>query len=216
MGVRLLGLSEVYAFNDWGEERSYAVRSLISTARAAGAETVSLIPRNDGRPQGDGERQANLQTALEAILPMLEEAGMIALIEPLGFRSSSLRSKTRLVEAIRTIDSGNRFRLVHDTFHHALAGDGPIYPAYTGIVHVSGVTDPTLRLRDMEDRHRVLVDEHDRLGNVAQLAALFSAGYDGAVSCECFSPITQSMRDAYADLARSFEFISSRVKALVA
>ena len=216
MGVRLLGLSEVYAFNDWNEERSYAVRSLISTAKAAGAETISLIPRNDGWPHGDGERQANLRTALEAILPMLEDAGMMALVEPLGFRRSSLRSKTRLVETIRSIENGNRFMLVHDTFHHALAGNGPIYPAHTGMVHVSGVTDPILRFEEMEDRHRVLVDEHDRLGNVAQLAALISAGYDGAVSCECFSPVTQSMRDAYTDLARSFEFISSRIQAIVA
>ena len=216
MGVRLLGLSEVYAFNDWNEERSYAVRSLISAAKAAGAETISLVPRNDGKPHVESERQANLRTALEAILPMLEDAGMIALVEPLGFRSSSLRSKTRLVEAIESIDNGNRFRLVHDTFHHALAGDGPVYPAYTGLVHVSGVTDPMLRFDAMEDRHRVLVDEHDRLGNITQLAALFSAGYDGAVSCECFSPITQSMRDAYTDLTRSFVFISSRVQAAIA
>ena len=212
-GVRLLGLSEVYAFNCWDEERRHAVRSLISTASAAGAETVSLIPLNDGTLKGDDERQANLRGALEAILPMLEEAGMVALVEPLGFQRSSLRSKTELVEAIESIGGGNRFGLVHDTFHHALAGGGPIHPAYTGIVHVSGVADPTLRLDEMEDEHRILVDERDQLGNIAQLAALISSGYDGAVSCECFSPVTQSMGDPYTELVRSFEFISSRVQA---
>ncbi|MCY3874005.1 MAG: TIM barrel protein [Rhodobacteraceae bacterium] len=215
-GVRLLGLSEVYAFNSWDAERSHAVRSLISTATAAGAETISLIPRNDGTSHGDDERRANLRTALEAILPMLRDAGIVALVEPLGFRRSSLRSKTELIEAINSIDNEDRFRLVHDTFHHALAGGGQIYPAYTGIVHVSGVSDPTLRLDEMEDEHRVLVDEHDQLGNIAQLAALFASGYDGAMSWECFSPVTQSMEDPYTELKRSFEFVSSRVQAKVA
>ncbi len=215
-GVRLLGLSEVYAFNSWDEERSHTVRSLISTASAAGSETISLVPRNDWTQRGDDERQAKLRSALEAILPMLEEADMVALVEPLGFPSSSLRSKTELVKAIETIGSGSPFRLVHDTFHHALAGGGPIYPACTGIVHVSGVADPTLRFDQMEDEHRILVDEHDQLGNIAQLAALISSGYDGAVSCECFSPVTQSMGDPYTELVRSFEFISSRVQAEVA
>ena len=43
-GLRFLGLSEVYPFNDWNAERRAAVTALIETADAAGAETVSLIP----------------------------------------------------------------------------------------------------------------------------------------------------------------------------
>src|SRR3984885_14331014 len=42
-GLRLIGLSEVYPFNDWNEERRAAVGSLIETAQAAAAETISLI-----------------------------------------------------------------------------------------------------------------------------------------------------------------------------
>ena len=47
-GLRLVGLSQVYPFNSWDDERDEAVQSLIATAKAAGAETISLIPRNDG------------------------------------------------------------------------------------------------------------------------------------------------------------------------
>ncbi|MCB1338236.1 MAG: sugar epimerase, partial [Maritimibacter sp.] len=47
-GLRLVGLSQVYPFNSWSDEIAAEVRALIATARAAGAETISLIPRNDG------------------------------------------------------------------------------------------------------------------------------------------------------------------------
>ncbi len=159
-GLRLVGLSQVYPFNAWDAERETAVRDLIATATAAGAETISLIPRNDGTQAGD------LQTALTAILPMLQDAGMTALIEPLGFGRSSLRSKAELIAAI---GGETHFKIVHDTFHHTLAGGGPIFPQQTGIVHISGVTDPDLTVDQMEDEHRVLVDQNDRLGNISQL-----------------------------------------------
>ncbi|KPP87939.1 MAG: 2-keto-myo-inositol isomerase IolI [Rhodobacteraceae bacterium HLUCCA08] len=212
-GLRLVGLSQVYPFNAWSEAIAGEVRALIATARAAGAETISLIPRNDGEGTGNGERQANLRIALKNIKPMLDEAGMVALVEPLGFLRSSLRFKQELVETIDALDAGDRFRLVHDTFHHTLAGGGPIFPDLTGIVHVSGVADPSLAVEQMEDAHRVLVGEDDRLDNVGQIAALLAAGYDGPISCECFSPDIHALADPAAAIGRSFDFISSRIAA---
>ena len=212
-GLRLVGLSQVYPFNAWSEAIAGEVRALIATARAAGAETISLIPRNDGEGTGNGERQANLRIALKNIKPMLDEAGMVALVEPLGFLRSSLRFKQELVETIDALDAGDRFRLVHDTLHHPLAGGGPIFPDLTGIVHVSGVADPSLAVEQMEDAHRVLVGEDDRLDNVGQIAALLAAGYDGPISCECFSPDIHALADPAAAIGRSFDFISSRIAA---
>lgn len=212
-GVRLLGLSQVYPFNDWTEAREAAVKALIATAQAAGAETISLIPRNDGTALGNGERQANLRIALKGVLPLLREAGMIALVEPLGFLRSSLRSKGELVDMIASIGGTGHLRIVHDTFHHALADGGAYYPEQTGIVHISAVTDQKLPLTRMEDAHRVLVDARDRLGNVEQIAGLLAAGYDGPVSYECFAPETQAMADPYSEIKRSFEFIFSQLQA---
>jgi 2-keto-myo-inositol isomerase len=80
-------------------------------------------------------------------------------------------------------------------------------------VHISGVVDPSLAVEQMEDEHRVLVDENDRLGNVEQITALLAAGYDGPISYECFSPETHAMADPYGALKRSFEFISAQVSA---
>ena len=215
-GLRLVGLSQVYPFNSWDGDRERAVRSLIGTAKAAGAETISLIPRNDGTRLGDGERQANLRVAMKAILPMLRDAEITALVEPLGFVRSSLRSKAELVETIEAIGGRDHYKLVHDTFHHALSGGGPIFPDYTGIVHISGVTVPDLRIDQMEDEHRVLVDQNDRLGNIDQIAALLAAGYDGPFSYECFSPATHALSDPYSEIKRSFDYISSQIQAEVA
>lgn len=215
-GLRLVGLSQVYPFNSWSDTIAGEVRALIATAVASGAETISLIPRNDGTQTGNGERHANLRIALKNIRPMVEDAGLVALVEPLGFPRSSLRSKQELVETIDALDARGAFGIVHDTFHHALAGGGPFFPAETGIVHISGVVDPAPGLDGMEDEHRVLVDEHDRLGNIAQIHALFEAGYDGPVSCECFSPQVHGLTDPAAAIRKSFDFISSQLAAQAA
>jgi 2-keto-myo-inositol isomerase len=69
-GLRFIGLSEVYPFNNWNENRRAAAR-LIETAQAAGAETVSLIPRVDGRESDGAERATTLRAVLAEILRML-------------------------------------------------------------------------------------------------------------------------------------------------
>ncbi|MCP3465769.1 TIM barrel protein [Bradyrhizobium sp. CCGUVB23] len=210
-GLRIVGLSQVYPFNDWSDARRAAVDALIRTASACGAETISLIPRNDGRGLGAGERIGNLRLALREIAPMLEAAGMIALVEPLGFETSSLRSKAETIEVIESLGVARQYRLVHDTFHHHLAGGGPLFPEYTGIVHVSGVVDVDLAVADMRDAHRVLVDEADRLGNIAQIEALLAAGYAGPISYEAFSPAVHALADPESALRRSIGFLNERV-----
>jgi len=213
-GLRLVGLSQVYPFNSWSDAIAREVRDLIATAKAAGAETISLIPRNDGTQTAEGERQANLRLALKQVLPMLEEADMFALVEPLGFLRSSLRQKAELADVIDALDARKRFRLVHDTFHHTLAGGGAYYPDLTGIVHISAVVDPSISIDEMEDAHRVLIDRRDRIGNVEQIADLLKLGYEGVFSYECFSPETHALADPYGEIRKSFDFIASQVHAL--
>jgi 2-keto-myo-inositol isomerase len=78
-GLRLVGLSQVYPFNDWSDARTCEVAGLIDTAKACGAETISLIPRVDGKRTADGERQADLRYVLRQILPMLRDSDLIGL-----------------------------------------------------------------------------------------------------------------------------------------
>lgn len=211
VGLRTVGLSQVYPFNDWSEAIRHEVAGLITTAQDLEAETISLIPRNDGTRIGGDV----LRTALREILPMLQEADMVALVEPLGFERSSLRTKAETIEAIEAVGGTDHYKIVHDTFHHTLACETEFFPEYTGIIHVSGATETGLGVGEMEDAHRVLVTEDDRLGNIAQIAALLGAGYDGPISMEAFSPqIHQLTRDQItAQLRGSFDFIRSRVAA---
>ncbi|WP_113407290.1 TIM barrel protein [Hyphomicrobiales bacterium] len=212
-GLRLVGLSQVYPFNFWSDDIERKVRDLIAIAKEAGAETISLIPRNEGIGTEAQERKANLETSLAAILPLLQEAELVALVEPLGFQRSSLRYKAELVDAINALDAAHRYKLVHDTFHHALADGGPIFAGHTGIVHISAVVDPTLQLNQMEDEHRVLVDRLDRLDNVGQIKALQAAGYVGPISYECFSPLVHDLTNPREAIQASFDFIESSLKA---
>jgi 2-keto-myo-inositol isomerase len=216
MGLRIVGLSQVYPFNFFTDAIRDEVAALIATAKALGAETISLIPRNDGTGIANGERQANLRVALKGIKPMLRDAGMVALVEPLGFLRSSLRSKSETVEAIEALDASDVFKIVHDTFHHYLAQDGSLFPKQTGIIHISGVVDQTLALSEIEDEHRVLVDANDRLGNIAQIREMLSLGYDGPISMEAFSPITHALADPAAAIASSFDFFRRGVASLAA
>jgi 2-keto-myo-inositol isomerase len=215
-GLRIVGLSQVYPFNSWSDGVRAEVERLIAQATACGAETISLIPRNDGQGAAAAERKANLETALKGIAPMLEAADMVALVEPLGFETSSLRSKAETVEAIERIGATRRFKLVHDTFHHHIAGGGPLFPEYTGIVHVSGVVDRGLAPADMRDKHRVLVDAADRLGNVDQIRALHQAGYVGPISFEAFAPEIHALADPEPALRRSIDFITNTLAAAAA
>lgn len=215
-GLRLLALAEVKRFNDWSADKAAEARALMGIAVRAGAEAVSLIPRNDGLGLGNGERQANLRVALRDLKPMLEDHGLIGLVEPLGFEVCALRFKSEAVEAIEGLGARGRFRLVHDTFHHHLAGGGPLFPDHTGIVHISGVTDQSLAVSEMADKHRVLVDGHDRLGNVAQIAALQAAGYRGPVSVEAFAPEVHALSTPGEPIARSFAYIRAELAAKAA
>ena len=83
-------------------------------------------------------------------------------------------------------------------------------------MHISGVVDPSLSVRQMEDEHRVLVDQNDRLGNVEQLSALLASGYEGPISYECFSPETHALADPYEALRQSLDFIASELRAMAA
>jgi 2-keto-myo-inositol isomerase len=206
-GLRLLAVAEVKRFNDWSDAKAGEALALMRIAQAAGAEAVSLIPRNDNLGMGNGERQAALRVALKALKPMLEDHGLVGLVEPLGFEVCALRYKSEAVEAIEALDATGRFKLVHDTFHHMLAQGGPVFPDHTGIVHISGVVDTGLAPGQMTDAHRVLVDERDVLGNVDQIRALQAAGYAGPVSYEAFAPSVHALSDPGPALRASMDHL---------
>jgi len=209
--LKLLGLSEAYGFNRWSTEMEAKIALLIEQAVQSGAETISLIPMNSGANGSKADRMAQLRDALSRVKEMLDGTPLVALVEPLGFVTSSLRLKAEAVEAIEAVDGTLRFKLVHDTFHHHLAGETDFFPEHTGIVHISGVTDPGLEPEEMQDGHRVLVDQNDRLGNLAQIRALIEGGYAGAFSFEPFSPLVHAATDVGGELEASMTHICNHL-----
>ncbi|MGL5010703.1 MAG: TIM barrel protein [Paracoccaceae bacterium] len=212
-GLRFLALAEVKMFNDWSDAKAAEADALMKIAVAAGADAISLIPRNDGVATERGESRRVTELALREILPMLRAHGLKAMVEPLGFAVCSLRYKDVLADAIDAVAGAGTYFMVHDTFHHHLAGGGQMFPELTGIVHVSGVADAGVAVDDMRDAHRVLVDGQDRLCNVAQIAALRAAGYAGPISYEPFAPKVHALTDARVALAASMAFIAKGVAA---
>jgi len=184
--LNIVSINALQRFNQWNVDRAAEAAVLADYARDCGAAALVLVPLNDGSAREDGKRQANLHDALHKLSPILSERGLTGLVEPLGFESCSLRSKREAVEAIDSV--GGPFRLVHDTFHHHLAGEADLFADLTGLVHISGVTDLQVSVSEMRDPHRVLVDRDDRLDNIGQIKALRRAGYDGPFSFEPFAP----------------------------
>ncbi|AUX79740.1 xylose isomerase domain-containing protein (plasmid) [Sinorhizobium fredii] len=208
-GLTIISINALQRFNEWNEAREAEARELISYARDCGAEALVLVPVNDGSGQEDGERQANLRRALRALKPLLDAAGVIGLVEPLGFEICSLRSKTEAAEAIWEI-GGETFRLVHDTFHHHLAGEDAFFPELTGLVHISGVSDEAVAVSEMRDPHRILVDAADRLDNAAQIRRLRAEGYEGPFSFEPFAPSVHALSEPATAVRKSMDYLQSR------
>lgn len=210
-GIEIISINALQRFNEWNEARAREADELIAYARDCGAKALVLVPKNDGTGLQEGERQQNLREALLALKPRLEAAGVIGLVEPLGFTICSLRSKQEAAEAIEAVDGTAAFKLVHDTFHHHLAGEPALFPAVTGLVHVSGVTDQTVSVADMRDSHRTLVDRGDRLDTVGQIRALIAAGYDGCLSFEPFAPSVHALADPGAAVRDSIAYIRAAI-----
>lgn len=207
--LRIISINALQRFNDWTKERADEARTLARYAQDCGAEALVLCPVNDWafRP-ADGARRDGLRRALSEIAPILSEHGIRGLVEPLGFPESSLRFKREAVEAIDLVGAGEVLHLIHDTFHHAVAGEEEIFPRHTGLVHASGVTTPDLPVASMRDPHRILVDADDRLGNAEQIERLMRGGYSGFISFEPFADTDLAPGDIVAEIRKSMALLT--------
>lgn len=203
-GVTIISINALYPFNVWSGDLPARAVAMADYAAASGAKALVMCPLNDGTAVSFDD----LVTALKAMKPILEKRGLTGLVEPLGFPVSSLRTKAEAVRAIDAAGGGDVYKLVHDTFHHHLAGETEFFPERTGLVHISGVTDPAVSVADMLDAHRVLVDDDDRLENIAQIKTLAAVGYKGPYSFEPFATEVHELKDPAAVVKDSIDHIS--------
>jgi 2-keto-myo-inositol isomerase len=215
-GVRILSINALQRFNDWNDARAGEAAALARYAQGCGAQALVLCPVNDASYRlAEPERLGNLRDALRALAPILEDAGIIGLVEPLGFAESSLRLKADAIEAIEELGLGDTFRIVHDTFHHYLAGEARLFPEWAGLVHISGVDDATLPLERIRDEHRVLVGANDRCGTLLQILALME-GCDGPYAFEPFAASVHAQDDIAGALETSMHWIDREIARLPA
>ena len=206
-GVTIVAVNALYPFNVWSGDLPDRAVALADYAEAAGARALVMCPLNDGTPVAP----ADLVAALAAMAPILRARGLLGFVEPLGFPISSLRTKAEALAAIDAAGGADVYRLVHDTFHHHLAGETAFFPERTGIVHISGVVDPAVAVEAMLDPHRVLVDAGDRLENLPQIRTLVAAGFAGPYSFEPFAPDVHGLADPGKALRESIDYVTGEV-----
>jgi 2-keto-myo-inositol isomerase len=210
-GVEILSINALQRFNDWNATREEEAVALARYAAGCGAKALVLCPVNSREDRrSETQRVDDLRRSLQALRPILRDHGLTGLVEPLGFEESSLRRKRVAVDAIDAVEGADTFSLVHDTFHHYLAGESEIFPERTGLVHISGVEDRSLAHNDIRDQHRILVGEGDLLGNIAQINALRQGGYRGPFSFEPFADSVHAMTNVADALRQSIALISSQ------
>jgi 2-keto-myo-inositol isomerase len=207
-GIRVLSINALYPFDVWNDERRVQALKLAGYARECGAQGLVMCPLNDRNdPRTPSERSVCLRTALNELAPILREHGILGFIEPLGFEACSLRLKRTAADAIRAMGGLDVFRLVHDTFHHHLAGEHEFFPELTGLVHISGVEDREAPLNSIRDGHRVLVGDADILGNAVQIQTLLSTGYRGHLSFEPFAESVHATADIQQAMGASIDYL---------
>ena len=213
-GLSIRSINALQRFDQFDAARETEAHALARYAAQCGALSVVLCPTNSRQDQRSVvQRHEDLVGALNKLAPLLAGHGVTGLLEPLGFEECAMRRKSQAVAAMRDSGNGGLFALVHDTFHHHLAGEDRFFADQTGLVHISGVEDPQLSASAMRDGHRVLVGPADRLDNVRQLRRLLGAGYRGVASFEPFATAVATAQDIEVRLRASMAYLMSALAA---
>lgn len=208
-GVPIVSINALQRFNQWSNELDRQARVLSELTALCEAQFMVMCPVNDPAQLPEPETaRARMRESLEHLAPIVEAAGIRALVEPLGFATSSLRTKQEAYRAIESLGLRDRFALLHDTFHHYIAGEASFYPDGTALVHISGVERAVDEPENLRDDDRVLVGSNDLAGNITQIKQLAEAGYTGIVSFEPFATEVQRAPDLEAALRTSISWIA--------
>jgi 2-keto-myo-inositol isomerase len=209
-GITIINVNALQRWNQWSKAKADEAKKLAEYTALTGAKNLILVPTNDKkfRPQQE-ERLEGLRVALDGLKSILKDHGLIGCVEPLGFEECSLRLKGEAIAAIDAVGGAKRFKVTHDTFHHFVAGEKEIFADRTGLIHVSGVTDPKHTAATMRDPQRVLVDAHDMIDNKGQVKKLMAAGYKGYVSFEPFSADVHKSKQIAREIARSMDYLEA-------
>jgi 2-keto-myo-inositol isomerase len=210
-GVKALTINALYPFEDVKilKQNIEKLKDLIAEAKRINCPQIVLCPLNDANDKRSSAQRADeLVTALTAYGPLLAEAEMIGLVEPLGFEICSLRTKKAALEGIARCDYPDSYQLLHDTFHHYLSGETEFFPKQTAIIHVSGVLAGKPK-GTITDADRILVTKGDIMDNRGQVATLVHGGCPAPISYEPFSPQVRELplSELKSQLQKSIDYL---------
>ena len=207
--INILSINALQKFNIWNKDRENEFISLCKYADKANINAIVLVPVNDGSIKSQKEQIQLLEHSLININKIINNFNVIALVEPLGFNQSSLRFKSLTANVIKNLQS-NKFKIIHDTFHHALAKEKEFFPSLTGLVHFSGVSNMYKNI-ELNDDHRSIVDDEDILENIYQIQTLSKSNYSGYFSFEPFSNTLINDKNMFKIVNSNFKFINSKL-----
>ena len=207
--IKILSINALQKFNFWNKDREKELIFLCKYADKANIDSIVLVPLNDGSINSAKEQIQLLEQSLKNILKIINDFDLFGLVEPLGFSHSSLRFKSLAVKVINSLQS-NKLKIVHDTFHHALAGENEFFPSLTGLVHISGVSNTYKNIKLLDD-HRSIIDDRDMLENIDQIKKLINSNYKGYFSFEPFSNTLIKEKNIFKIVKKSFNYIESNL-----
>ena len=204
-----MSINALQKFNIWNKNREKELISLCKFADQADIEGIVLVPLNDGFIQSSITQAQLLQDSLSCIIKILNDYKVKGLIEPLGFKKSSLRYKSMVMKIISNLQT-DKLSIVHDTFHHAIANENEFFPSLTSIVHFSGVSNIYNNV-ELNDEHRSIVDKKDIVLNLYQIQKLLNLNYNGYFSFEPFSKTLIDDKNVLQIAKRNFDYITSNI-----
>ena len=203
--IKILSINALQKFNIWNSDRKEELINLCEYAEKANISSIVLVPLNDGSIQSEKDKRKLLEVSLNSINNILQDYNVKGLVEPLGFKQSSLQFKSLAVEIINNLQK-NKLQLVHDTFHHKISNDNNFFSTLTGLVHFSGVFNKFKNI-DLQDDHRSIVDEFDIIDNISQIKKLIKENYNGYFSFEPFSNELISNKNIFEITRNCLSFI---------
>ena len=207
--IKILYINDLQKFNIWNSERKEELINLCEYAEKANISSIVLVPLNDGSIQSEKDKKKLLEVSLNSINNILQDYNVKGLVEPLGFKQSSLQFKSLAVEIINNLQK-NKLQLVHDTFHHKISNDNNFFSTLTGLVHFSGVFNKFKNI-DLQDDHRSIVDEFDIIDNISQIKKLIKENYNGYFSFEPFSNELISNKNIFEITRNCLSFIKKQI-----
>lgn len=188
---------------------------MLKQAQEIHCHGVILCPNCSASDRRSAEQKE--QDTLDALLllaPLFKKYQITALVEPLGFGISSLRSHLLAQSIIHK--SAVPYKIVLDTFHYYLSDiaqaefDALIEVNTIGLVHLSGVEETRLK-STLTDEDRIMLSEKDKLNSKQQVNNLERLGYQGIYAFEPFSSQlnTWSEADIEREIRQSIAYLQN-------